>query len=80
MLILLNVMNHKWVKIDKNHSECKVCGCEQEIFWFGKYPTILYSRSDMPFGETRPDCIEWDSENNIDNENTDFNSIPFLLG
>lgn len=66
-------MNHSWVK-EKTPSEgfkethiCKMCGCKRDMFlikindFYKK--EFIYSRSKMIFGDTRPDCIDWELEN-----------------
>jgi len=47
-------MNHKW-----KNNECTTCGCERNK----TYNNYFYSRSGMNFA-FRPDCIDWEVENN----------------
>ena len=56
-------MNHKWEKTSIKTDKCKVCGCEREKHFAGKYSFYIYTRSSI-ITVNRFDCIDWGVENN----------------
>ena len=60
---------HTWILTDEsNKSICTTCGCtrikERRHLGGRIYFDYYYERSGIVFGFQRPDCIDWEIENN----------------